>query len=69
MEFEMFTAEQEETHPANPHQICLISDLLSRMGTIGLEAEIVFSSLQAMRENPNLEPYEAMSIGFSEWVK
>jgi len=69
MEFEMFTAEPEETHPATPHQICLISDLISRMEIIGLEAEIVFSSLQAMRENPSLEPYEAMSVGFSEWVK
>lgn len=65
----MFTAEQEETHPDTSHQISLISDLLSRMEAVGLEAEIVFSSLEAMRENPSLEPYEAICIGFSEWAK
>ena len=65
----MFTAEPEEAHPDTSHQISLISDLLSRMEAVGLEAEIVFSSLEAMRENPSLEPYEAIWIGFSEWTK
>jgi hypothetical protein len=69
MEFEIYSEKMDEIHPSKIDQVSLISDLLSRMESIGLEPEIIFSALEAIKENPNLEPYEAMSIGFSEWVK
>lgn len=35
----------------------------------GLEIEVIQFALIAMRENPNLTPAMAMSIGHDEWIK
>jgi predicted RNA methylase len=35
----------------------------------GLEVEVIFYALKAMKENPKLTPAEAFVFGVAEWVK
>ena len=68
---EMFSEDpgQSETHPGTIEQISLISDLLNGSKEHALDPEIIFYALKSMKENPELEPYEAFAIGHSEWMK
>lgn len=34
-----------------------------------LESEVVYTALQAMKDNPELEIWDAMNIGLREWLK
>ena len=34
-----------------------------------LTAEVVWSALKAMKENPSLSIIRAINIGFEEWIK
>jgi len=35
----------------------------------GLEVEVIYYALKAMKENPKLTPAEAFVFGVAEWVK
>jgi hypothetical protein len=35
----------------------------------GLEVEVIFYALKAMKENPKLTPAEAFVFGVAEWIK
>jgi predicted RNA methylase len=35
----------------------------------GLEVEVIYYALKAMKENPQLTPAEAFVFGVAEWVK
>jgi hypothetical protein len=60
---------QSETNQGTIEQISLISDLLNGSKEHALDPEIIFYALKSMKENPELEPYEAFAIGHSEWMK
>jgi len=68
---EMFSEDpgQSETHPGTVEQISLISDLLNESKEHALDPEVIFYALKSMKENPELEPYEAFAMGHSEWIK
>jgi hypothetical protein len=44
-----------------------ISELLESAQEYGLLTEVVYSALEAMKENPELEPHSALAIGLEEW--
>jgi len=68
---EMFNEDhgQSETRPGTIEQISLIGDLLNESKEYALDPEVIFYALKSIRENPELEPYEAFAIGHSEWIK
>ena len=47
----------------------VISNGLDAALEFGLEVEVIYQALQAMKENPNQTPAEAFIIGVTEWVK
>lgn len=49
--------------------ISQVQGLLYQALDFDLEVEVVYSALQAMKDNPSLSPVDAMHIGFNEWVK
>jgi len=49
--------------------INFVSSLVSQANAHDLEAEVVLSALQAMKENPNQSIQDAMATGFNEWIK
>lgn len=55
--------------PGLVEQMNLICDLLNKSKEHGLESEVITWALKFMQENPELQPYEAFAMGFSEWVK
>jgi hypothetical protein len=46
-----------------------INNALNGAAEYGLEVEVVYWALKAMKENPSLRIEEAIEIGFWEWVK
>jgi len=46
-----------------------IHSLLDESAEYGLTTEVVFSALQAMKNDPKLTIAEAIQIGYDEWVK
>ena len=44
-----------------------ISELLEDAQDAGMLTEVVYSALEAMKANPDLEPEVALSIGLEEW--
>ncbi len=46
-----------------------ICDLMEEAKKYGLESEVAFYALKAMKEDPTLEPEQAFLIGYQEWVK
>lgn len=42
---------------------------LSLAQEYGLEIEVIYYALKAMKENPELTPAQAFYLGVSEWVK
>lgn len=46
-----------------------IFNALSDAKEYGLQTEVVWSALKSMKENPNLTIEEAITNGFSEWIK
>jgi hypothetical protein len=44
-----------------------INELLELAQEYGLITEVIYSALEAMKENPNLEPVQAIEIGLEEW--
>lgn len=35
----------------------------------GLEIEVIYFALIAMKKNPELAPSEALAVGITEWIK
>lgn len=50
-------------------EIQAISNLLDTAIEYGLEAEVIYYALAAMKRNPEMKPIEAFAIGVTEWVK
>ncbi len=50
-------------------QFCALDELLEEAEAHSLEIEVLYSALQAMKDNPSLTPVEAMQQGVGEWVK
>ena len=55
--------------PGLGDQMELIREVLEKAREFNLEPEVVTWALKAMQEDPELEPYEAFSVGYQEWVK
>lgn len=47
----------------------VISSYLEEANEYGLLSEVVFFALKAMKDDPTLSEAEAISIGYTEWVK
>lgn len=48
-------------------ELTSIGDALKNASEYGLEPEVIWSALKAMRENPKLSIQEAMTAGILEW--
>ena len=46
-----------------------ISVFLDEASEYGLEAEVIYTALKNMQEDPNLTPSQAMQFGMEEWIK
>lgn len=49
--------------------IKVINVLLDEAMNEGLEAEVIYSALKAMQEDPTLTPAQAFQEGMNEWIK
>lgn len=47
----------------------LIDEHLDDAMEEGLEVEVIYWALVAMKKNPNLSPGEAFILGITEWIK
>jgi hypothetical protein len=61
--------ESSEITPSETAQIDLMGDLIKDSYEKGLESEVVFFALKAMKNDPSLDPHQALSIGYMEWIK
>lgn len=61
--------ESSEITPSETAQMDLMADLIKESFDYGLESEVVFFALKAMKNDPSLDPHQAFSIGYSEWIK
>jgi hypothetical protein len=50
-------------------EIDLINDYLNKALDNDLLLEVVVSALRELKEDPSLQIYHAMKLGFYEWVK
>jgi hypothetical protein len=50
-------------------EIQAISNLLDTAIEYGLETEVIYYALMAMKRNPEMKPVEAFAIGVTEWIK
>ena len=46
-----------------------IGAFLEEAAEYGLEAEVVYTALKSMQEDPNLTPAQAVQLGADEWIK
>jgi hypothetical protein len=46
-----------------------IGAFLDEAAEYGLEAEVIYTALKNMQEDPNLTPAQAMQFGCDEWIK
>jgi len=46
-----------------------IAIFLEEAAEHGLEAEVIYTALRNMQEDPNLTPAQAMQFGVEEWIK
>ena len=46
-----------------------IAAFLEEAAEYGLEAEVVYTALKHMQEDPNLTPAQAVQFGADEWIK
>lgn len=53
----------------NNEDLVVIGDVLDQALESGLEVEVIYWALQAMKLNPTMTPAEAMSLGVLEWIK
>jgi hypothetical protein len=47
----------------------LIGKVLDQALEAGLELEVIYWALIAMKKNPELTPAQAMVLGVTEWIK
>ena len=47
----------------------VIDVLLSEAMDNGLELEVIYSALKAMREDETISPAQAFQIGMDEWIR
>jgi hypothetical protein len=50
-------------------EISKVAEILDIAADYGLELEVIYFALVAMKENPTLSPSDAIEISFNEWVK
>lgn len=55
--------------PMDKDELQAIGDVLDEALEAGLEVEVIYWALKAMKENPQLTIPEAMALGITEWVK
>ncbi len=46
-----------------------IGVFLEEAADYGLEAEVVYTALKIMQEDPSISPAQAIQLGADEWVK
>ena len=54
---------------ASEEDLKLIDEHLDNAIENGLEVEVIYWALVAMKKNPNLSPGEAFILGIMEWIK
>ena len=47
----------------------LLDEQLDEAMELGLEIEVIYWALIAMKKNPELTPGQAFSVGLMEWIK
>lgn len=47
----------------------LINELLDEAIDVGLEVEVIYWALVAMKNKPELTPSQAFVLGLTEWIK
>lgn len=52
-----------------PEEMEIISKGLDTALQFGLEVEVIYQALQAMKKSPEISPAEAFVFGVAEWVK
>ena len=55
--------------PMDAEQLEIISQVLDQALEYGLEVEVIYWALKAMKEDSSLTPAQAMTLGVLEWVK
>jgi len=55
--------------PMNKEELEIIDEILDQAIENGLEVEVVYWALKAMKDNPTLQPSEALVLGVTEWIK
>lgn len=68
----MITTLIDDHEPFIPNlgdQMDLIKEVLDKATEHDLQVEVVTWALKAMQDNPELQPYEAIVVGYQEWVK
>ena len=50
-------------------EIKAIHSILQEAKEYGLEAEVIWSALNSLKNNPTQTPIEAMENGMNEWIK
>lgn len=50
-------------------QMDAIAGLLEIAEENEMEIEVIYYALVYMKNNPNVTPYEAFQLGFTEWMK
>lgn len=58
-----------ESQPTIQEEMKAISDGLDEALKFGLEVEVIYFALKAMKENSALSPAEAFFSGVVEWIK
>jgi len=58
-----------ENQPNIQEEMQAISDGLDHALEFGLEVEVIYFALKAMKEDPTLTPAQAFFSGVVEWVK
>lgn len=58
-----------ENQPSIQEEMQAIGDGLDHALEFGLEVEVIYFALQAMKKNPTLTPAQAFFVGVTEWIK
>lgn len=59
----------EENKLTTVEEMELIGKGLDTALEFGLEVEVIYQALLAMKKDPTISPVEAMVLGVAEWVK
>jgi len=55
--------------PMNQDDLKTIEAVLDQAIEYGLEVEVIYWALESMRQDSNISPGQAMTLGVLEWIK